>query len=692
MTIDFFRDPEAFKTLQAHTLPKLLAGKPDGHVVRVWVCGCASGEEAYSVAIMLHECMGQIGRNFHVQIFGTDLDEDAVDVARAGLYPASIMVDVGPERIKRYFTKEEDGQYLVQRLIREMLVFAPQNVIKDPPFTKLDLLCCRNLLIYLGAEAQRKLLPIFHYSLKPDGILFLGSSETIGQATDLFALSHKKWKIFRRKPSAEAAHSVLGFPAQAESYDAPDPRVPEMVQRAEELSTLQLVDTILQQSETPPCAIINDACNVVYIHGRTGSFLELAEGKASVNVIEMARPGLKTELAAAIRQVTTNKQETVYRGLQVDYDGGKLFLHLTVKPILNQIALRGLMMVVFEETATPAQQEKRSPKPTAGQRKGKSVEELEQELQYIKESRQTTIEELETSNEELKSTNEELQSTNEELQSANEEMETSKEELQSLNEESLIVNTELQARIEELSMANDDMKNLLDSTEIATIFLDIALRVRRFTPKATEIIPLKAADSGRPINHLASKLMNIDLEEYGGQVLKDLAVREAEVESSDGRSYTMVVRPYRTVTNVIDGVVITFEDITELKRQGQALTKSELRFRMLFEMASDSIVLVDAETGTIVEFNQRAHEKLGYTREEFAKLGILDIEFMESAGEVAQRLEMVIPQGGGVFKTKHKTKDGEIHDIQVKAKAISIGEKKFLLSTWHNITPADADG
>ena len=688
---NFFRDPEAFQILQTKALPKLLAEKPNDYAVRVWVPGCASGEEAYSVAIVLHECMQQIGRHFHVQIFGTDIDEDAIAIARAGLYPESILVDVGSERIKRYFTREEDGQYRVKKLIREMLVFAPQNVIKDPPFTKLDLLCCRNLLIYLGAELQHKLLPIFHYSLKPDGILFLGSSETIGPATDLFVAAHKKWKLFRRRPSTSSAHPVLDFPAQPEAYQARDLEVPETVQRAEELSALQLVETILQQSETPPCAIITDACNVVYIHGRTGRFLEPAEGKVSVNIVEMARPGLKSALAAAIRQVTTNKQETVYRGLPVEYNGGQLFLDLTVKPILQQIAMRGLMMVVFEEIATPTKQEQRRLKPAAVKRKSKSAEELEQELQYSKESLQTTIEELETSNEELKSTNEELQSTNEELQSTNEELETSKEELQSLNEESATVNSELQARIDELSKTNDDMKNLLDSTEIATLFLDIDLRVRRFTPKATAIIPLTAADSGRPIRHLASTLMGIDLAEYGQQVLRDLAVREAEVESKDEHNYVMRVRPYRTTTNVIDGVVITFEDITERKRQEQALAQSEQRYRLLFELASDSIVLVDVKTGAIIEFNQNAHERLGYTREAFAKLAIADIEAAESANDVAKHLEKIVNQGSAVFATKRKSKDGEIHDVQMKAKTISIGEKTFLLSTWHDITPSDAN-
>ena len=680
----FFRDPEAFQTLQTKVLPVLLAGKPDDYAVRVWAPGCSSGEEAYSVAILLHECMAQIGHHFHVQIFGTDLDEDAINVARAGLYPESIMADVGPERIKRYFTKEEDGHYRVKKLIREMLVFAPQNVIKDPPFTKLDLLCCRNLLIYLGTELQRKLLPIFHYSLKPHGILFLGSSETIGTATDLFAPSHKKWKIFRHKPTGEAARPMLDFPAQPDAYEAHDLELPRAVQKAEELSALQLVETILQQTETPPCAIVNDAGNVVYIRGRTGRFLEPAEGKASVNIVQMARPGLKKELAAAIRQVATHKQETVCKGLQVDNDGGKLFLNLTVRPILEQIAMRGLMMVVFEETAPPTKPGKTSPKPVRLKRKGRSVEELEQELQHSKENLQTSIEELETSVEELKSTNEELQSTNEELQSTNEELETSKEELQSLNEESATVNGELQARIDQVSKTKDDIKNLLDSTEIATLFLDTELRVRRFTPPATAIIPLTAADSGRPIKHLASTLVDTDLAEYGQQVLKDLAVKEAEVLSKDDCCYVMRVRPYRTVGNVIDGVVITFVDITERKRA----EREHRRLATVVRDSNDAITLQDSK-GAIIAWNRGAECMYGYSEAEALEMNVANIVPQDKTKDALDFIRRAF-QGDIIqsFETQRLTKDGRTLRVWLTATLVGgdEGEPNALATTERDIT------
>ena len=684
---NFFRDAEIFDKLGDNILHKLLEGKPDGYTIRVWVAGCSSGEEAYSLGIILQEYMLRLNRHFNVQIFATDIDEDAINVARAGVYPESIEADVSPERLKHYFTREEGGQYRIRNSVREMLVFAPQNIIKDPPFTKLDILSCRNLLIYLGPELQKKLLPVFHYSLKLDGILFLGSSESIGQSgAELFSTLDMKGKIYRRKLSSEKLRSVLDFPATPVAYEMEALNVPESIRKVEEISALQLVETILQQSNTPPCAIIDDANNVVYIHGRTGRFLEPPEGRISVNLLEMARADLKSVLAAAIRRVAVHKQEINHRGLELENNGGTLYLDITVKPILEQSIIHGLMMVIFEETTKPSKQSKQTPKPERKPQKVKTSEEIARELQYTRENLQTTIEELETSNEELKSTNEELQSTNEELQSTNEEMETSKEELQSLNEESATVNAELRSRIDELSIANDDMKNLLDSTDIATLFLDTDLCIRRFTPKLAEIIPLAGTDSGRPIKHFTTILIDANLADIGGKVLQDLVIRETELTSQDGRFFSMKVRPYRTVNNIIDGVVVTFEDITEHKRIAQVIDDSVHRYRMLIDLARDSIVMVDALTGQIMESNQAAQESLGYTREEFDQLKVKDIEFIESAAEVLNHLARIVSTGSETFDTRHKTKDGEICDVRVKAKAITISGIDYLLFTLFPIT------
>jgi two-component system, chemotaxis family, CheB/CheR fusion protein len=571
----FFRDVQAYEKLREN-LQELLGEKPEGYTLRAWVAGCSSGEEAYSIAILLREVMEDLGRRLSVQIFSTDIDVDAVNAARAGIFPASIAADVSKARLKRWFSRE-DNHYRVKKSIREMLVFAVQSIIKDPPFTRLDLLCCRNLLIYLGPELQKRLISIFHYSLKPDGILFLGSSETIGQANELFDVLDKKGKIYRRKPASVVGRPLLSFPAIPAIAENGGPALPETIRKAEELSAFQLVETILRQVDAPPCVIIDEANNIVYLHGRTGRYLEPVIGKVSVNILEMARPGLKMDLAAAIRGAATNKQEYVRNGVVIEQNGGHLTIDLTVKPVLEHSALRGLMMVIFKEKAPPAKKES-SPTQARGRKKNSAVESLEQELRYTRENLQTTIEELETSNEELetsneelKSANEELQSTNEELQSTNEELETSKEELQSLNEEAATVNAELQSRLDELSTINDDMKNLLDNTHIATIFLNLDLCVRRFTPKAVDIIPLAPIDSGRPIRHFAPNLIDTDLAADAHDVLQDLGMKEKEVRSKDGAVYRMRVRPYRTVNNVIDGVVITFEDITALKETEAAL-------------------------------------------------------------------------------------------------------------------------
>ena len=658
----FFRDPEAFDLLRDHILPKQLKGKPDDYTVRVWVTGCSSGEEAYSIAIILHECMDRMKRHLNVQIFGTDIDDEAIDLARAGLYPASIQNDVSPERLRRWFTKEEDGQFRVKSSIRDMLVFALQNVIKDPPFTKLDILSCRNLLIYLNPELQKKVLPVFHYSLKPDGILFLGPSETVGATSKLFDALDKKWKIFHRQVSSVAMRPVLQFMNAT-------PAEPQTVQKAEKLSALQLVETILKQSELPPCAVIDDASNVIYIHGRTGRFLEPAEGKASVNLLEMARGGLRADLAGAIHKAAIHKQEVTMRGLRISGEEGYVFLDLTVKPILEQTAMRGLMMVIFKESTKGTKEFLR--KPMARKRRGKSVEDIEQELQYTKENLQTTIEELETSNEELQSTNEELQSTNEE-------METSKEELQSLNEEASTVNAELQSRIDELSLINDDMKNLLDSTQIAALFLDQDLRIRRFTPKATGIIPLAGSDSGRPIQHFATTLINTELAEYGQLVLKDLAVREEEVRSKDGNTYAMKIRPYRTVNNAIDGVVITFEQITARKQAEEQVRESEMFYKTIMQSALDGVVVLN-DKGEMVDTNQAYCEMIGYAREELLAMSISDIE------KDAANIQRLLTHEHDRFESSHHRKDGSVINIEVSSAYCESASRKNVIFV-RNIT------
>ena len=350
----FFRDDKAFEALREKILPELFQNKPDGYTLRVWVAGCSSGEEAYSVAILLQEVMEDLGRRMNVQIFGTDIDENAVNAARAGIFPASITADMSEARLKRWFSKE-DNQYRIKKSIREMLVFAVQSIIKDPPFTKLDLICCRNLLIYFGPELQKRIIPIFHYSLKPDGILFLGSSEAIGQAHELFTVLDRKWKIYRNKVVSTAPRQGLKLPPAPAMPASTRQGQPETIRKAEELSAFQLVETILKQIDAPPCVVIDEANSIIYLHGRTGRYLEPVIGKVSVNILQMARPGLRVDLEAAIRAAATNKQEYVRKGVAIEHNGGHISIDLTVKPVLGHNALRGLMMVIFKEIDIPAQ-------------------------------------------------------------------------------------------------------------------------------------------------------------------------------------------------------------------------------------------------------------------------------------------------------------------------------------------------
>lgn len=573
----FFRDPEAYNVLLHKILPTWLAQKPNNYTLRIWTAACSTGEEAYSMAMIVQECLESINLHLNVQIFGTDIDNAAIETARRGIYPASISADVSSERLNRFFT-QQDNQFKIKKSIREMLVFATQNITKDPPFTKLDMITCRNLLIYFSPELQNKIIPIFHYSLKDEGILFLGTSETTGHSTHFFTPLDRKWKLFRRKNLLTVDLPLLRQSQPTESRIKPNPVIPNLIQKAEELSIMQLVEAILRQSSTPPCVIIDANKDIIYVHGKLGKYLEPAEGKISVNIIDMVRSGLKAELIAAIRKVTQTKQKIQVKSCSFQYEGCSALVDLSVSPITEPSAISELLMVVFE--ALPLSQSEPancSPATT------KDIERLQQELNTTKASLQTSIEELETAIDELKSANEELQSTNEELQSTNEELETSKEELQSLNEEAVTVNAELQAHIDDCQTVNDDMKNLFDSTQIATIFLDTQLHIRRFTPKAKDIINLVLTDVGRPVSHLTSSLPNTNLSALADHVLKTLEKHESEICDVRGQCFLVRIMPYRTLNNVIDGVVLTFENITDRKAIEQALTASEHRYKGLFD-------------------------------------------------------------------------------------------------------------
>jgi len=557
----FFRDPLAWACLQERAMPELFAAYPTGGALRAWVAGCSTGEEAYSLAIAFREAQEKLQAPGHhsLQIFATDLDPDAIEKARQACYPANIAADLSEARLKRFFVEDGNG-YRVSKEIREMVVFAPQNVLMDPPFTKLDILTCRNLLIYFGSELQKKLLPLFHYSLKPGGILMLGSAESIGNFTELFAPVDAKARLFQRS-SSPLLSFALEFPTRHFPTKTPNPMEPKPEPATANLQ--HLADQLLLQQYSPAAVLVTGAGDVLYINGRTGKYLEPAAGKANWNIHAMAREGLRHELALALPKALRSGERT--HCCNVHIDGSSQMVDLTIHPITEPAALSGMALLVFSEAiaALPAAAPvtgKRTP------RRNQQVLELEQALAKARQENQSLRELMQTSQEELKSANEELQSTNEELQSTNEELTTSKEEMQSLNEELQTVNLELQSKVDELSTANNDMKNLLNSTDIATVFLDGALHVRRFTSQATRLFKLIPGDVGRPLSDIVTDLDYPTLLADAEEVLRTLAFSDKEVPAADGRWFQVKIMPYRTLENVIDGVVITFNDIGRAKR------------------------------------------------------------------------------------------------------------------------------
>ena len=559
----FFRDPAAWEQLREQAISSLLVGRSAGQALRAWVPGCSSGEEAYSLAIAFKEALEQVKPrgNCTLQIFATDLDRDAINKARQGRFPDNVAAAVTPEQLSRFFSKEDHG-YRVRKEIREMVTFAPQNLVMDPPFTKLDILCCRNLLIYLAPEAQQKLMPLFHYSLKPGGILFLGSAETVGSFGNLFAPLCARSRIFRRSETA-LGRELVEFPPAFVAAPPARPEAPLVPKPPASLPSL--ADQLVLQHYASPTVLVNDRGDILYLSGRAGKYLEPAAGKANWNIFAMAREGLRYELASAFQKALRQATPVTFRGLEVGTNDGKQFVDLTVQSLVEPEPLRGLVLVVFAAVAAPL--ETKAPgRFRRTSTRSVRLRELEREFQHVREELQTVREEMQTSQEELKSTNEELQSANEELQSTNEELSTSKEEMQSLNEELQTVNTELQFRVDELSLSNSDMKNLLNSTDIATVFLDNDLHVRRFTTQATQIIKLIPGDVGRPITDLANDLRYPELAQDAQEVLRTLVFVEKPVAAHDGRWFAARIMPYRTLDNRIDGVVITFTDITAAKK------------------------------------------------------------------------------------------------------------------------------
>jgi two-component system CheB/CheR fusion protein len=564
----FFREPEAFAAFQKKILPALFKGKSDETALRIWAPGCSTGEEAYTLAMLLHDYKRDHLPGLNIDIFATDANNAAIERARHGQYPASIVADVPEKYLKRYFIKQ-DHTYLIRPEIREMVVFAQQNLLKDPPFSRLDIISCRNLLIYLKTETQRQVLSLFQYVLLKGGFLFLGPSETIGDHDDYFEAIDRKWRLFRRSQADATSPQQSDFFNAVLLETGRAVAAGGMATTRARLNRREVTEQTLLNHFGAAGILVNDTDEILYTCGPIDVYLKLVPGEARLNILDMLRPGLQVDLILALRQVF-NQKETIRRHkLTVNTVDGEKTVDLTVRPVNDPAQTSRLALIIIEERTEPAVQTQASG--AVARDEDPRFQELRRELELTHHHLQTTIEELQTTNEEQRSFTEEIQSANEELQSTNEELTTSQEELQSVNEELVTANAEIRSKNEALRRANNDLHNLLIGTDIAIIFLDIDLSIKRFTPAITKLVNLIDTDTGRPLKHTVSNLKYDRLLADAEHVLDTLNTLEREVETTEGRWYNMRIMPYRTVDNVIDGVVLTFGEITPQKKTEAAL-------------------------------------------------------------------------------------------------------------------------
>ena len=625
----FFRDNAVWDMLKEKTLPDLISQLPYGYVLRAWVTACSTGEEAYSLAIIFKEALEKVQNhnNLTLQIFATDLDPDSIEIARKGVYTSNIIADVTPDRLSRFFSPDAEG-FRVNTIIREMVVFAPQNVIKDPPFTKLDILTCRNMLIYMEPELQGKLMTLFNYSLNPGGIMVLGTAETIGNHDAGFEEIDSRNKIFKRTVTSREP-GLIDFPSSF--YPNKTTATKEKIKPTSTEGIRTLADQVLLERFAPASVLVNDKGDILYMTGLIGKYLEPVAGEPNWNIHAMAREGLREALSGSLRKALLNFDPVIVRNIKTVTNGGARFVDVTVQHIENPVPLRGMIMVVFADVPALDEQDAVNPK-TGKQRLGRKQKEWENQMQRCNEDLQSTREEMQASQEELKSTNEELQSSNEELQSTNEELTTSKEEMQSMNEELQTVNFELKTKVADFKQASNDMQNLLNSIEIAALFLDKELNIRRFTDPLLDIMKIRNSDIGRPYTDINTDLQYPEMLNHSRQVLKTLTSVESQASTTDGSWFRVKIIPYRTLDDRIEGLVITFIDITVtenvnkiLAEKNELLKVSEIRFRRLFESAKDGMLILHAETGKILAVNPFMKELLGYSKEQFLEKSIWEI-------------------------------------------------------------------
>ena len=648
----FFRDQRAWEILATEVIPEIVEHAAAEEQLRVWIPGCATGEEAYSIAILVKEAMLQRQVKPKVQIFAGDIDEEALAFARQATYPEGITEHVSPERLERFFVKQ-DHRFHVVKEIREMVVFSTHDLIKDPPFSRLDLIICRNLLIYLETDLQRFVTNLFHYALRPAGFLFLGPSESVAGPPELFRSVDQKFRIFQRGEILARRVDVLPPPGAPPRLVVERGKT-ERVIGSSQSALLTALERVLLDQFTPAWVIINAEGECLYFSNRTGKYLEPAAGLPSAEIVNMARPGLRLDLRAAIHKSVKTNQPVTHENVVVETNGDIQRIDLMVRPMPELSGTAQLYLVVFKEQGAPRSRTDAAAEGAVLRTGDAIVQQLESELRTMKEHLQATAEELETSNEELKSSNEELLSTNEELQSSNEELQTSKEELQSVNEELETINTELTKKVQELDGANSDLENLFHGTQLPTLFLDNNLRIKRFTGASTEVFRLIEADVGRPITDIAPRFVN-DLVSDMKSVLRTLAAKERQIHvPEEGSSYLMRILPYRRLDNVIDGLVLTFQNISPL------IQAQEQRSRLaaIVDSAHDAIVSRTLD-GTITSWNAAATRMFGFSELEAVGHPMSLILPADRQGELREtELKLLREERVAPYESVRQTKDG----------------------------------
>lgn len=597
----FFREPQAFDTLKNIVFPAIISSTASNAPIRMWVPGCSTGEEAYSLAIALLEFLEDRTINRPIQIFATDINETVIDKARAGIYPQSIMSDVSPARLSRFFVEVAQG-YQVSKTIRDACVFARQDIGNDPPISRVDIVSCRNVMIYFGPALQKRMFPIFHYALNPSGFLILGAAESIGVFADLFSLVDKKYRVYAKK--AVTNPSLFAFSAREHAASVPnhiEKHAPGSLDGNSWLDVQKEADRIVVNKYAPPGVIINSKMDIIQFRGRTGVYLEAAPGMPSLNLLKMARDGLLLGLRTIVNQAKKENVLVRKEGLHVIKDGHSFPVNVDVIPINGPLKKGEYFLVLFRDAASQHLPES---KLDSGMKAGEDVYQpgesgevlcLKQEIAATKEYLQSIIDQHEFANENLRYANEEIQSSNEELQSTYEEMETAKEELQSTNEELMTLNDELQSRNQELRYVNNDLYNLLRSINIAVLILDSDLRIRRFSTVAEKVLNLISADVGRPINNIKPNIEIADLEQVSLEVINTLDSKEKEVQDRWGHWYSMQIRPYKTTDNKIDGVIITFVDINAIKKSFEATQEAREYAEAIVETVRQPLLVLDAD-------------------------------------------------------------------------------------------------